>query len=49
MLLSYVKSALMTFAEPKFTLEKWHKGEFDVGQNDIKWGIAVLDYPVMTA
>ena len=27
---------VMTFAELKFSLEMWVKGEFDVGQNYIK-------------
>ena len=31
----------MTFAKLKFTLEKWHKGKFEVGRNNIKWGITV--------
>ena len=31
-------SAVMMFGELKFTLGKWRKGEFDVGQNDVKWG-----------
>ena len=26
----------MTFAEPKFSLDKCYKGNFDVGQNDVK-------------
>ena len=27
-------SDVMMFDELKFSLEKWHKGELDVGQND---------------
>jgi len=32
------------FAELKFIVEKSHKGEFDVGHNDVKQGITVNDY-----
>ena len=32
----------MRFAELKFTLDKWRKGEFDVGRNDVKRSITVL-------
>ena len=31
-----VTSSIMTFAEGKFSLEKWRKGDFDVDQNDVK-------------
>ena len=31
--LSEVTSEVKTFAELKFTLEKWHKGELDVDRN----------------
>ena len=37
-LLSYVTSNVMTFTELKFGLEKWRKGEFNVGRNDVKRG-----------
>lgn len=30
-LLSDITSDIMMFTELKFTQEKWHKGEFDVG------------------
>ena len=30
------------FTELKFSKEKWCKYEFDVGQNEAKWGITVL-------
>ena len=33
---------IMTFAELKFTLEKWRIGELDVNRNDVKRGITVL-------
>ena len=32
-------SDVMTLAEFKFILEKLRKDEFDVGRNDVKWGV----------
>ena len=32
-LLNDIMSDVVTFGELKFTLEKWHKGEFDLGWN----------------
>jgi len=32
----------MMIAELKFTLEKWRKGEFDVGRSDIEWGYCCI-------
>ena len=34
------------FISRKFTLEKWRKGEFDVGRNDIKRVITVYEIMV---
>ena len=34
--MSDVTSDVMTFAELKFILVKWRKGEFDVDGNDVK-------------
>ena len=35
MLMNHVTSGEMTFAEQKFGQEKWCKGEFEVGWNDV--------------
>jgi len=34
-----VTSDAMAFAELKFALEKWRKGELDVSPNDVKRGV----------
>ena len=31
----------ITFIELKFSSKKWRAGEFDVGQNNIKWGVTI--------
>ena len=37
------------FTELKFSLEKWYKGEFDVGWNDVEWiGWLVEFYGIST-
>ena len=39
--MSDVTLDVMTFAKLDFTLEKWGKGEFDVGRNYLNRGITV--------
>ena len=40
MLLSDVMLYIIMFTKLKFSLEKWHKGKFDVVQNGVQWDIA---------